>query len=43
VPEAGVAGLPLTSRADGLDHLQVFSRLDLVMPLVLGFLEPLGL
>jgi len=27
----------------GLDHLQAFSRLDLVMPLVLGFLEPLGL
>ena len=26
-----------------LDHLQAFSRLDLVMPLVLGFLEPLGL
>jgi pimeloyl-ACP methyl ester carboxylesterase len=27
----------------GLDHLQTFSRLDLVMPLVLGFLEALGL
>ncbi|HEV8281302.1 MAG TPA: hypothetical protein VGQ02_05560 [Candidatus Limnocylindrales bacterium] len=27
----------------GLDHLQAFSRLDLVMPLVLAFLEPLGL
>lgn len=27
----------------GLDHLEEFSRLDLVMPLVLGFLEPLGL
>jgi pimeloyl-ACP methyl ester carboxylesterase len=27
----------------GLDHLQGFSRVDLVMPLVLGFLEPLGL
>jgi hypothetical protein len=27
----------------GLDHLQAFSRLDLVMPLVLGFLEALGL
>jgi pimeloyl-ACP methyl ester carboxylesterase len=27
----------------GLDHLQAFSRLDLVMPLVFGFLEPLGL
>ena len=26
-----------------LDHLEAFSRLDLVMPLVLGFLEPLGL
>jgi len=27
----------------GLDHLQAFSRLDLVMPLVLAFLEPVGL
>lgn len=27
----------------GLDHLQAFSRLDLVMPLVLEFLGPLGL
>jgi hypothetical protein len=27
----------------GLDHLQAFSRTDLVMPLVLGFLRPLGL
>jgi len=27
----------------GLDHLQAFSRLDLVMPLVLDFLSPLGL
>ena len=27
----------------GLDHLQAFSRLDLVMPLVLAFLEPLEL
>jgi hypothetical protein len=27
----------------GLDHLQAFSRSDLVMPLVLGFLGPLGL
>ena len=27
----------------GLDHLQAFSRVDLVMPLVLGFLGPLGL
>jgi pimeloyl-ACP methyl ester carboxylesterase len=27
----------------GLDHLEAFSRLDLVVPLVLGFLEPLGL
>jgi pimeloyl-ACP methyl ester carboxylesterase len=27
----------------GLDHLRAFSRLDLVLPLVLGFLEPLGL
>ncbi|HEY8867965.1 MAG TPA: alpha/beta hydrolase [Candidatus Limnocylindrales bacterium] len=26
-----------------LDHLEEFSRLDLVMPLVFGFLEPLGL
>ena len=26
-----------------LDHLQALSRLDLVMPLVLGFLEPRGL
>jgi len=26
-----------------LDHLQGFSRIDLVMPIVLGFLEPLGL
>jgi pimeloyl-ACP methyl ester carboxylesterase len=26
----------------GLDHLTAFTRLDLVMPLVLGFLEPLG-
>ncbi len=26
-----------------LDHLEAFSRLDLVMPLVLGFLEPLRL
>ena len=26
-----------------LDHLQGFSRVDLVMPLVLGFLESLGL
>lgn len=25
------------------DHLEAFSRLDLVMPIVLGFLEPLGL
>ena len=27
----------------GLDHLQAFSRLDLVMPVVVGFLEHLGL
>ena len=27
----------------GLDHLEAFSRLDLVMPLVLGFLESHGL
>jgi pimeloyl-ACP methyl ester carboxylesterase len=27
----------------GLDHLEEFSRLDLVVPLVLRFLEPLGL
>jgi pimeloyl-ACP methyl ester carboxylesterase len=27
----------------GLNHLQAFSRLDIVMPLVLGFLRPLGL
>jgi pimeloyl-ACP methyl ester carboxylesterase len=27
----------------GLNHLQAFSRLDIVTPLVLGFLEPLGL
>src|SRR6266542_1382871 len=27
----------------GLDHLKAFSRLALVMPLVFGFLEPLGL
>jgi hypothetical protein len=26
-----------------LDHLQGFSRVDLIMPLVLGFLESLGL
>ena len=26
----------------GLDHIQAFSRLDLVVPLVLGFLEPSG-
>jgi len=26
-----------------LDHLQGFSRIDLVMPVVLAFLEPLGL
>ena len=27
----------------GLDHLRGFSRIDLVMPVVLAFLEPLGL
>ena len=27
----------------GLDHLQAFTRLDLVMPLIFDFLEPLGL
>lgn len=27
----------------GLDHLQAFSRIDLVIPFVLDFLEPLGL
>jgi pimeloyl-ACP methyl ester carboxylesterase len=27
----------------GLDHLEAFSRIDLVMPVVLAFLDPLGL
>jgi len=27
----------------GLDHLEAFSRLDLVVPIVRRFLEPIGL
>jgi pimeloyl-ACP methyl ester carboxylesterase len=39
---AAALGVPLHV-LPGLDHLQAFSRIDLVMPLVLAFLEPLGL
>jgi pimeloyl-ACP methyl ester carboxylesterase len=39
---ADALGVDLHVLAD-LDHLQGFSRLDLIMPLVLGFLESLGL
>jgi hypothetical protein len=47
VPETAEIGAEAPAvefhRLTGLDHLAAFSRLDLVMPIVIGFLAHLGL